>query len=97
MMIYNLKLSIIVGWLFGVFVLVVGIMNLLRGNDPGLGVTYVVLSVIYFPPVNRILKDLFGFSISYYLKAALAILIIWVTLAVGAIAEGYYPEILLHN
>lgn len=93
-MIRNIKLSVIVGWFFGSFVLLVGIMNLFRGNDPGLGIVYAVLSLIYFPPVNLILKDLFGFSISYYFKAVLAILIIWATLAVGAIAEDYYPEII---
>ena len=93
-MIRNLKLSVIVGWFFGSFVLLVGVMNLLRGKDPGLGIMYAVLSLIYFPPVNVIFKDLFGFSISYYIKALLAVLIIWATLAVGAIAEDYYPEII---
>lgn len=93
-MVYHLKLSTITGWIFGIFVLVIGIMNILRGNDPGLGIAYVILSFIYFPPINHMLKDLSGFSISYYLKAILAIILIWVSLAVGAIAEGFYPEII---
>lgn len=62
-MIRNLKLSVIVGWFFGSFVLLVGVMKLLRGNDPGLGIVYAVLSLIYFPPVNVIFK---AFSASAY-------------------------------
>jgi len=38
-------------------------------------------------------KKRFNFTISYIAKILLGIFIIWVTLAVGALAGGYYPEI----
>ncbi|MEJ2596381.1 MAG: hypothetical protein P8100_14930 [bacterium] len=82
--------SYIISWLFGIAVFIDGILNLYRGNDPGLGVAFLVLSFVYYPPVNDFISKRFGLSIHYLIKIVLGILIIWVTLAVGAIAEGYY-------
>jgi len=87
----------LVNCFFGIVVFLVGLLNLLRGNDFGFGIFLFLLSFIYFPPTNRFLntflKKRFDFSIHYIIKIILGIFIIWVTLAVGAIAEGYYPEI----
>lgn len=87
----------IVNWLFGIVVFIDGLLNLFRGNDFGFGVFLILLSLIYFPPtnifLNNFLKKKFNFSIHYMVKIILGIFIIWVTLAVGALAEGYYPEI----
>ncbi len=91
----NNKLIIwnIISWVFGIVVLTDGILNLFRGNDFGFGVFLILLSFIYFPPANTFLKKSFNFSIPYIVKILMGIFIIWVTLAVGALAEGYYPEI----
>ncbi|MDX1543271.1 MAG: hypothetical protein R3214_04920 [Christiangramia sp.] len=40
------------------------------------------------------LKELFGFSIYDYIKAILALILTWTILALGAVAEAYYPEII---
>ncbi|MCM8567994.1 hypothetical protein NE848_01270 [Gramella jeungdoensis] len=90
----SFNIASIVSWIFAVFVLPIGLLNLFRGNDPGLGMTYVAIAVIYFPPVNILMKDLFRFSISYYIKVILGLILIWVTLAGRTIAEGYYPKII---
>ena len=79
---------------FGILVVIDGVLNLLIGNDPGLGVFFILLSTVYFPPTNLLLHKWFGFKIHVVLKILLALFIIWVTLAVGAINEGYWPEIL---
>ncbi|MEP1033797.1 hypothetical protein [Ekhidna sp.] len=87
------QLATIISWLFGVLVLSLGIMNILRGNDPFFGVALLLASSVYFPPTYNLLKKLSGLSPHYMLRIILALLIIWVNLAVGAINEGYYPEI----
>ena len=91
----NKKLNFwnMISMIFGIAVFVNGLLNLFWGNDFGLGVAFILLSFIYFPPTNSFLKKRFDFSISYIVKIVLGILIIWVTLAVGALAEGYYPTI----
>ncbi len=88
------KLTVISGWIFGLFVLTNGILNMARGNDFNLGVALTILSFIYYPPVNRLIKQISGYSLHYMIKIILAFLIVWITIAVGAIAEGYYPEII---
>ena len=88
----------LINWIFGIIVLADGLLNLFRGNDFGFGIFLIFLSLIYFPPTNIFLNNLlekrFNFSIHHLLKIALGIFIIWATLAVGAVAEGFYPEIL---
>lgn len=87
----------VVNWLFGILVFIDGLLNLFRENDFGFGVFLIILSLLYFSFTNRYINSLinkkFSFSINYLLKIALGIFIIWATLVVGAIAEGYYPEI----
>lgn len=89
----KMKFWNVISLIFGVIVFIDGLLNLFRGNDFGFGVFLILLSFIYFPPVNIFIKKRFNFSIPFILKILLGIFIIWVTLAVGALAEGYYPEI----
>lgn len=81
----------IISWIFGVAVFAAGGVNLFWGNDPGLGVFLVLLSFVYFPPtdiiLNTLLKEKIGFSIPTIGKIVLGILIIWVTLGVGELAN----------
>jgi len=62
------------------------------GNDFGLGVAFLFLSFIFFPPssiyLNTFIKKNFNLSIPGIVKIVLGILIIWITLAVGALVEG---------
>jgi len=82
----------IIGWIFGIIVFVDGILNLCWGNDFGLGVAFLLLSFIFFPPtstfLNIFIKKKFDLSIPWIIKIVLGILIIWITLAVGALVEG---------
>jgi len=77
------------GWVFGILVVVDGLLNLFWGNDFGFGVFILLLSSIYFPPVNTLLRNRFGISIPYLVKIGIGLFLIWATLAVGALAEGY--------
>ena len=73
----------VISWLFGLVVLAVGVINTFWGNDPFFGVFLVLLSLIYFPPVNATLKNRTGFSIPLVVKIILGVFIIWASLGVG--------------
>ena len=57
------------------------------GNDPGFGVFLLLLSFVYFPPANTILKERTGFSIPRIVKIVLGIFIIWASLGVGELFD----------
>jgi hypothetical protein len=77
------SLGNIINWLFGIVVLAAGVINTFWGNDPGFGVFLVLLSFIYFPPANVIIRKRFGLRIPVALKIILGIFIIWAALGVG--------------
>jgi hypothetical protein len=80
----------IINWLFGIAVLTVGLINTLWGNDPGFGVFLALLSFIYFPPVNALIKEKTGIKIPAIAKIALGIFIIWASLGVGELFDKIY-------
>lgn len=75
----------IISWLFGIVVVVIGLVNLFWGNDKGFGVFLLLLSLVYFLPVNAILRKLTGLSIPKLgiVKIVLGIFILWASLGVG--------------
>ena len=79
----------IISWIFGIIVFAIGIVNTFWGNDPGFGVFIILLSFVYFLPVNAILKKLTGFSIPKLdvVKIILGILILWASLGVGELFD----------
>ena len=72
-------------FLFGIVVLAIGIVNMFWGNDLYFGIFLALLSLVYFLPVNTILRKIAGFSIPRIglLKIILGIFIIWAALGVG--------------
>ena len=79
----------IISWLFGIVVVAIGLVNLFWGNDPGFGVFLLLLSLVYFLPVNAILRKLTGFTIPKLgiVKIVLGIFILWVSLGVGELFD----------
>ncbi|HEY1114295.1 MAG TPA: hypothetical protein VGE66_12070 [Chitinophagaceae bacterium] len=77
----------IIGWLFGILVLAIGVVNTFWGNDPGFGIFLVVLSLVYFPPANVLLERLTGISIPLVAKILLGAFIIWAALGVGELFD----------
>ena len=75
----------IISWLFGVLFFAIGVVNTFWGNDPGFGIFIILLSLVYFLPVNDILKKVIDFSIPGIgiVKILLGIFIIWAALGVG--------------
>jgi hypothetical protein len=70
------------GWIFGIVVLTIGVLNMFLVH-PVPAVAYLLLSFIYFPPVNAFLKTRFGFSIPLVVKIILGIVLIMFTLGVS--------------
>ena len=81
----------IIGWMFGILVLAIGIVNSFWGDDVGFGIFLILLSSVYFPPTSTLIDRLFkrwtGFSIHYTLKVFLGILIIWAAVGVGELPD----------
>jgi hypothetical protein len=73
--------------LFALIVFCIGVVNVLWGNDPGFGVFLLLLSLVYLPPVNVIIKKQTGFSIPIVVKILLAIFILWASLGVGELFD----------
>ena len=77
----------ILSWIFGIAVFAAGIINTFWGNDPFFGIFLILLSFIYFPPVNFFVHIFFGFSVPVLLKILLAIFIIMAVLGVGELFD----------
>ena len=65
---------------------VIGVLNVFLVH-PVPGVFYLLLSSVYIPPTDAILKKRFSFSIPLAVKIVLGLVILWGTLAVGDLAE----------
>lgn len=78
-----------ISWSFGVVTLAIGFVNTFWGNDPGFGVFIILLSLIYFLPLNAILKKMIGLSIPKLgiLKILLGIFIVWAAMGVGELFD----------
>ena len=79
----------IISWLFGIAFFAIGIVNTFWGNDPEFGIFIVLLSFVYFLPVNAILNKMIGFSIPKIgiVKIILGLFIIWAALGVGELFD----------
>ena len=83
---YSTWVAQISGWLFGIIVLTVGILNFFLIH-PVPGVVYLLLCFVYVPPVNAMLRKRFGFSIPPFVKIMLCIVIIMFTLGVSDLGD----------
>ena len=76
----------LIGWAFGVLVFAIGIANLLWVH-PVPGIAYLLISLVYFPPANVLLKEKTGFAIPGILKIGLGIILIMFTLGVSDLGD----------
>jgi hypothetical protein len=88
-MTYKLNIGTIISWIFGILAFAIGIVNTFWGNDAGFGIFILLLSLIYFLPVNELLKKLTGFSIPKMglIKIAVGLFIMWASLGVGELFD----------
>jgi hypothetical protein len=76
----------VVLWAFGILFFTIGVLNVFLVH-PVPGVFYLLVSFAYFPPVNAILKERFGFTIPLVVRIILGLAIVWFTLGVSDLAE----------
>lgn len=88
-MTYKLNIGTIISWIFGILAFAIGIVNTFWGNDAGFGIFILLLSLIYFLPVNELLKKLTGFSFPKMglIKIAVGLFIMWASLGVGELFD----------
>lgn len=78
----------IISWIFGTLFFVIGVLNALWVH-PVPGVFYLLLSFVYFPIINKIVRKKIGFSLPFVVKIILGFIVLWGTLAVGDLAEMF--------
>ncbi len=76
----------IISWVFGAAIFAIGVLNVFLVHTVP-GVIYLLLSFVYYPPADAILKKRFGFSIPLVVKILLGIVIIWFTLGVSDLGD----------
>ncbi len=74
------------GWAFGLLVIAIGVANVVLVH-PVPGIVYLLLSLIYLPPTNALLKEKTGLSIPLLVKIPLAIIIFMFTLGVSDLGD----------
>ena len=87
--------SLIFSWIFGLIVFAIGAINTFWGNDPGFGIFLILLSLVYCPPINRVLQKRTGIAIPGFLKIALGLFIVWAALGVGELFDKI--DIMIHD
>ena len=74
------------GWLFALLLVGIGIANLMLVH-PVPAVGYGLVSLVYLPPANALLRDSFGVAIPGFVKIALAIVVVMFTLGVSDLGD----------
>lgn len=82
----NVMTAYIIGWLFGLVVFALGVLNTFLVH-PVPGAVYLLLSLVYLPPANDLLEEKTGFSIPAVVKIILGVVIIWFTLGVSDLGD----------
>jgi hypothetical protein len=85
----KIPFALIAGWLYGLILVIIGIMNLFLVHAVP-GIAYLLISLIFFPPVNEWLTLRFGIRIPGVVKIILGVIIMMFTLGVSDLAEMYH-------
>jgi drug/metabolite transporter superfamily protein YnfA len=82
----NNVVSPVFGWLFALIVIAIGVANIILVHAVP-GIIYLLLSLVFMPPVNAALKKQFDFGIPLVAKVVLGIVIIMFTLGVSDLGD----------
>jgi hypothetical protein len=67
----ELKITSIFGWFFGVLFALMGLS--LLSLAPLSGLLFLIMAAVLLPPINKLIRDRFGFSVSGKIKAAVLV------------------------
>jgi hypothetical protein len=70
----QITLGLIIGWILGILIGIAGVGLLF--SEPVPGILFILTALVVLPPVNKILKDRFNFSLSGGVKVVLAIVLL---------------------
>jgi hypothetical protein len=76
-------ISIFLSWLFAVLFSVIGLINCFFGNDPEFGIFILLLSVVFYPPLQELFQKKTRWSIPSIVLIVLGVFIFWASLGVG--------------
>lgn len=82
----TLIISSITNWVLGIVVLLIGLLNLFLVH-PVPGVIFLLLSCLYLPQTNALLRQKFNFAIPVAVKIILGLIIIQFTLGVSDLGD----------
>ncbi|MGZ5254152.1 MAG: hypothetical protein ACXWV4_07345 [Flavitalea sp.] len=76
-------------WFFGLVFFAIGVVNTFWGDDPGFGIFILLLSMVYFIPVDDLIKSFTGIAIPHFgiIKVLIAMFIIWASVGVGELFD----------
>ncbi len=89
----TLEIKDILSWFLMVVFVLLGVLNIIYIHVVP-GIFYLMLSLLYCPPLGDSVRAKIGIAIPYWLKIIIALLILLTTLAVGDLVE-YYESVLL--
>lgn len=75
-------------WFFCILFFAIGVLNAFIIHIVP-GALYILLSLLYLPKANLLLKVKFGFSLPMAAKIGLGLVVLWSTLAVGDLVERF--------
>ena len=76
----------VIGWLVGLIIVAIGVLNIILVH-PVPGIVYLLLSCVYLPPANVLVKKSVGFSIPILVKIILGIVLFLFTLGVSDLGD----------
>ena len=82
----NPTVSNYVSWFFGFIIFTIGAANLLLVH-PVPGIVFLLLSILYLPAFNSLLKKAAGFVVPLGVKIVLGIVVVWFTLGVSDLGD----------
>ena len=82
----KLTTSILISYILGILVFIIGLSNLILVH-PVPGIVFLVLSFLFFPPADALFIKWFGRAIPIAVKIILALVIIWFTLGVSDLGD----------
>lgn len=84
----SFSLTAIISWLLGLTIMTLGGLNLILIH-PIPGAVFILLSLLFLPPVENLFKKKLGFTVPFPALIFLALLIFWFTLGVSDLGEMY--------
>ena len=83
----KLSKTTVINWFFGLLFSAIGLVNLFWGNDPEFGVFIMLISLMYYPPLQQMLQKKFQFKPLKWIQIGLGVFVLWASLGVGELLE----------